>query len=283
MKLVGKIDYENGIKINPLNLNFDKFNSPQCDHCKTNHNRKYTYIVELDNGDLIQVGKSCLDKVLGKDFNYDITTYDSKELLEYLVTGYNPKEHSYNVKELLYVLIQFNKTYGLDNKNFDNYYQDINFVKSISTKDRNYGEVESIIEWYKSVKLYNDFQNNVKNLVLTDYVEARYINYFKYAYKIYLDNINYKSQYNSVLVDYNQTTIESIEIVNTKAYTYGYRSNVETKVYRIVDTNSNVFEYETSSDIILNKGDQIKFKHKDTYNSKKYGIVNKINYVKVIY
>lgn len=282
MKLVGKIDYESGVKINPLGLDFGKFTAPQCDHCKTNHKRKYTYIVELDNGDLIQVGKGCLDKVLGKDFNYDAIAYDSQELLEYLVAGYNPKERAYSVRELLYVLIQFNKTYGLDNKNFNDYYQDINFVKSIDTKDRDYSEVETIIEWYKSVKLYNDFQNNVKNLVLMDYVESRYINYFKYAYKVYLDNISYKAQYNSVLVDYTQTTIKSVEMVNTKAYTYGYRSSVETKVYRIIDTDSNVFEYETSSNIALSVGDKIKFKHKGTYASKKYGVVNKINYVRII-
>lgn len=282
MYLVGKIDYEAEVKINPLNLDFSKFTEPKCEHCHTNHNRKHLYVVQLDDGNLIQVGKGCLDKLFPKDYNYDVTNYNENDLLQYLLAGYNSKQKYYNTRDLLYVLIQFNKMYGLDNKKFNNYYQDKEFIKTISDiKNRDYTETDTVINWYKTAKLYNDFQISVQNLILSKYIETKYINIFKYAYKIYINASNYKPEYNSVAVNYTETIIDKIEIVDVHNYSYGYYNDVNTKVYRIIDDKDNVFQYETSSSKEFKISDKISYKIKGTYKSKKYGIVNKITYIKI--
>lgn len=278
MELVGKIDYESGIKINPLNLDFSKFTEPKCDHCGTNHNRKYTYIVQLDNGNLIQVGKGCLDKLFPKDYNYDVTNYNENDLLQYLLAGYNRRQRYYETRNLLYILIAYNRIYGLDNKNFNYFSNDKAFISSISDiKNRDYTETDAVINWYKTAKLYNDFQNNVQSLVLNNTLDVKYINIFKYAYKIYINAINYKPEYNSVAVNYTETIIDKIELVDS----YSYWNN-DIKVYRIIDNKNNVFQYETSRDINLKSGDKISYKIKGTYKSKKYCVVNKITYVKEV-
>lgn len=282
MELVGKIDYDNNIKINPFNLDFNKFTAPECECCKTNHNRIYTYIIEKDNGELIQVGKGCLDKLLGSDFNYEIINYNNKDLFENLLFGFDRKNNCYNTRLLLFVLIQFNKIYGLvDSKKFNDYYNNKDFVSSLgNSKNWNFDEVDNIIEWYKNFKGINDFQINIKNLVLNKYLNLKYINYFKYVYKIYIDSKNYKPVKNSQVIDYTKTTIKEIEMVKSKIYSYGYRNQVETKIYRIIDINDNVLQYETSSEKNFKNGDTISYKIKGNYESKKYGIVNKISHVK---
>src|SRR5699024_9005038 len=41
-----------------------------CDHCKHNRKRKHTYILQDDNGDYIQVGRTCLKEFLEADMSY---------------------------------------------------------------------------------------------------------------------------------------------------------------------------------------------------------------------
>jgi hypothetical protein len=46
-----------------------------CDHCKTNRMRKYTVLLKnIDNGDYVQVGKSCVADYLGRDMS-DYASY----------------------------------------------------------------------------------------------------------------------------------------------------------------------------------------------------------------
>ena len=93
MEIVGKIDYLNNIKINPLELNFSQFTEPRCDECGTKHNRLYTYVVQLDNGDLIQVGRGCINKLFPKTYNYEVLDYNEVDLLKYLFAGFSKKKN----------------------------------------------------------------------------------------------------------------------------------------------------------------------------------------------
>ena len=298
MEIVGKIDYLNNIKINPLELNFSQFTEPRCDECGTNHNRLYTYVVQLDNGNLIQVGRGCINKLFPKTYNYEVLDYNEVDLLKYLFTGFSKKRMDYETRELLYMLIQYNRKYGFDNKNFNLVFNDKQFLRELGDPDLwDYSLVDAIIEWYENNNVYGDFQENVKSLVLNEYMPIRYINIFKYAYKIYNDAVNYVPQQRSKVTTYTETTIREVELSNSHNYRY-YGNDVSTNVYRIIDVKGNVFEYETSREIDFQPGDKIRFKYKENkylkqnnplnqstninYVSKKYGVVNKIKNVKVI-
>jgi len=49
--------------------------SHQCDHCRTKRNRKHTFLVEHDSGDLKQVGRTCIKDFLGHAAPEQIANY----------------------------------------------------------------------------------------------------------------------------------------------------------------------------------------------------------------
>jgi hypothetical protein len=70
-------------------LDLTKFrkDKPTCDHCNTNRQRKDTYLVLHETGEIRRVGKSCIQAFLGKDalssLTYEIQLDDLDELEEF--------------------------------------------------------------------------------------------------------------------------------------------------------------------------------------------------------
>ena len=61
-----------------------------CEHCETNRERKNTYIVRHEDGDLVQVGSTCIKDFLGHDVNLSVLgMLSAADDLEEEFDGYN--------------------------------------------------------------------------------------------------------------------------------------------------------------------------------------------------
>ena len=193
-------------------------------------------------------------------------------------------KHYMNTKNFLYCLIQFSNKIGVyDYKSFnlDAFYE--NYDKYIGNKNQlewDYTEVNKVLEFYENTDFINDFLDSIKNILKREEFNARHFNIVKYAYRNYLKIVNYKSDYHSVKADYTNTTIKEITLLDNTGFQYGCNSYKESYKYRIIDSKDNVFDFYTAKQDIVKKGDKIRYKIKDTRESKKYGIINLNRYVR---
>lgn len=84
--------------------------SPSCDHCKTNRNRKDTYLVVNDEGEWKQVGRSCLQDFVGGKDPADVVAMTSNLLRMIALVasesegGVGGRAYGYELSQFLYMV-----------------------------------------------------------------------------------------------------------------------------------------------------------------------------------
>ena len=287
-EVVAKIEHGNkGNIVTPFNdykVPEAWFNcSAKCDHCNTNHQRKYTYMVKHESGVIKQVGKSCLHDYTGINpylaakwaevtdiFPKTLDCCENDVNFGYLESMYLVTDiiaHAYeSIKKNGYVKSTCpNSTKRDITKRFNNH----SAISEESAKTAN-----DICNW-----LLNDCENSMNDLIrnCNIIVKSKYakINHFgllaymPIAYKDYLerkakeeekkqDALSCPSEYIGNIGNRLSFVINKAELITTWANMYG-----TTYLYKFVDVCGNILVWYASKCIDLSEHMEIKATIKD--------------------
>lgn len=257
-KLVAKIEHlTNGNIITSFEdeSTFSEFNTleSKCEVCGTKRFRNLTYIVRNENGKLIQVGSSCIDKLIPTIKNPKSLSREEQFILK---GGIN---NLLVVRNVIYNIIKFN----LQPNEIEYTYE----FKDLIRNNERVEEIEKIIEFYKNLETSNDFEFKVRTLVLEEIVERKHINLLKWAYKIYQ---NHQIKVSSNGLNSDTFIVKKIEVAKKYCDTRYSYYGVDKIVYRIIDENDNIIEYDTARELKTDEllDQKVSCKIKKSYDSR---------------
>lgn len=140
---------------------------PKCEHCHTKRDRSVTYIVEDENGNRKQVGKSCLmlytnglSAEMACSVVSAIDTCRSYEQDD----SFLRETSAYSIEDFVKVALDIVRTYGYDRDSFINR---VNEAKHTATEE----QANEFIAWASAYEPKNDFERNAINVFKLGYVE----------------------------------------------------------------------------------------------------------------
>jgi hypothetical protein len=169
-----------------------------CDHCGTNRRRKETVLLQDSEGNIVQVGKTCLHDYLGFNINDKLKYMDMLQVFEETDFFFVGGDDSYkfakyiSVKDLLNIANLLVKKYGYVKTQSEKmstkekalmiYYRDrILFwdeyekevLETVTQKDYVDKEVLEALEWIKTQDSSSDYISNLKILSQNEYINIR--------------------------------------------------------------------------------------------------------------
>lgn len=175
-----------------------------CEHCNSNRRRKTTVLLQDEQGNLVQVGKSCLKDFVGRDFNSTIAFYSAIECLQdfedMLPTECEVHVHKYlDVKKVLQMGIAVMEKEGYVNKQTSlelgesqtgqkawTFCEDVFTGRKIVSKHAQHylevyrqdvpEEVEQIIDWVNTSNNDSEYMTNVKTIINAGVVKGAHSN-----------------------------------------------------------------------------------------------------------
>jgi hypothetical protein len=157
-----------------------------CDHCRTNRDRKHTYIVRHQDGGFRQIGKSCLQDFVGSNsannlaskFEFLNTLYRTLEAYPETERGYGVRggDVSYELVTVVAAAVRYMRDFAWIGKNraeengvessskfirdrVTGVAKDKDFMDSIDDEDR--AEAEVVIEHFRANAGDDDFSRNL--------------------------------------------------------------------------------------------------------------------------
>ena len=266
---------------------FERYNqiTSKCEHCNTIRRRNVSFIIENQNTkELIQVGSSCVQyykKEEEMSFEEKAIFSSKEEMKSIFDLGWFPTSNGnyFSSEKVVLVMIHSkrnpkDKSYEIDEL-WQLYKDEIN--------DDDYKMLEKVKAYFENYKATNVFINNIKVLLNEHYVSKSEINIVKWAFQVYKNNVLYNEINNTNGLTNESFTIKNIWLereYNDRRYSY---YGTYKYVWRIIDENENLIEYETTSDKDFKEllGFVVKCKIKGQYNSKN-GKVTKITNLKKI-
>lgn len=257
--------------------NFAKYKTyeSKCDVCGTIRHRTETYIVRSEDGKEIQVGTSCLDKVIdtGKLSQQETNVLSANKLddLFFIKKG---NSRYFDTRALIAFLLDYKGS--LDILTYTDFAK---ASKEYYKEEKEYSDsVNKIIKYFETFKTTNNFRDMVCTLTKEEYVDIKHFNIVKYAVKIYHDYIHFVdvNKINSGLENEN-FIIKKIwlerEYVDRRFSYYG----IKTRIFKILDNDNNIIELETSSkkDFVSYIDKEVKCKIKGQYKSR-LGMVTRV-------
>ncbi len=171
----------------------------KCDHCKSNRSRKYTFLIEDENGERMLVGKSCAKEFFGIDSTNILKSYqDVNEVFALLtdissVRGSRPDRRYYYTVDFLARSIKSIKDNGYiktseNNSTVTQVVKNQNDSEEINSEDRVLAE--EIMTFFRGIEteemhqIYRPvFYMDIQTALSKDYTTANGI--VSYAYVIY--------------------------------------------------------------------------------------------------
>lgn len=290
MKIIACIEHLSKER-NLINTYTDKYDFKQfltyeskCDICGTIRYRRYTYVIENDNGELVQVGTSCIDKLL----DIKNISFVERALLgggDFFENGLSFNgERYFSLKQLIKYLIIFPQNNLKEFKNINVLYNaDTNTL--IEKNDIN-SQVNDILNFLDNLTCSNEFTYNIFNCFQQAknnnyYVSEKQFNLMKYVYKMYADFQLRQVASNEQGLTANVFTIKSIQKAGTAHYySFGYHNGCDILEYNCIDTNNNIIKIKsTKSDLEKLIGKTVSCTIKGQYASK-YGKVTVVSRIK---
>lgn len=261
--------------------------APYCEHCNTNHYRKNTFIVRnTKTNEFKQVGRSCLcDFTFGMDANFAAsvvsmrTIFEEYEEKDYSSTSFGFSEKYYDVREILCYASETIRCFGYVKSNepgstketMTNFFNMINGDTSLMSKElyrritkeieiHNFNpnseqaktESENALKWLNDQKEINDYIHNLKVAVALENVTYKQFGLLVSLIPAYNKDVEKQikvEQENEKVSDYVgtvgqrvQVSVNSVKCVTSWDNEYG-----TTYIWKIVDTNGNVFTWKTSN------------------------------------
>lgn len=233
---------------------------PYCEHCKTNHARKNTFIVKNES-ELKQIGSACLKDYCGIDvqsilYRNEIIAFCEEE--EKAISTYGINNPVYSVSEIVARAIEEIKKNGYRKSDSENstkteVYKAIRKESEISEEAK--AKAEKYIDYIlKNENNINDsFMLNCLSIIKQKYIKASYIGYLCYfpvsvskmiekeTAKAEERNEKSASEY---IGNVNEKITFSVKSACLKTSFTGYYGT--TFVYEITDKSGNVFVWYTS-------------------------------------
>lgn len=257
---------------------------PICEHCNSKRSRKDTYIVQnTETGEFKQVGKSCL-----KDFTcgmsaegiaYYISLFDELIKGEYIEKGFHPTRYIKTVDAMHYIAetikhFGYVKSDGVrpTKQRAREYYEvEHGMICGIFTKElkeemssvlfdanSNYSKklVNNILTWIDKQIEDNNYFHNLKTVCSLEYITFDNFGLLASVFPVYDRNLekekqrlkeqekDKKSKYMGNVGDRITVQIADFKIITAWETEYGL-----TKIFKIVDTDGNVYIWKTSGGI----------------------------------
>lgn len=243
---------------------------PNCEHCHTNRDRRYTCIVKnTETGELKQVGKSCLHDYTGMDMNLaaEMALFLNNTVREY--TDFTGIPTALGPYTFLYKALPYVKEHGYIKDHTA--YQIIDEIDTLPSATKE--EVEALEEWLQG-KLHgyqNEYYLNAYGVLQLPAINSRHYNILaSLVFSYYRDlerqrkereNAEKKAQekqseYQGQVGEKVSFTVSSSRVLYSKNYHYTRWSSTTTDVLRIVDTNNNIYIWSTSNGYVV-EGDQV--------------------------
>jgi len=162
-----------------------------CDHCKTNRKRNLTYLVKNSEGDLRQVGKTCLKEYMGIDAAKALLAIDSTRLENMGWDGEAKIPSRYPIHLTIALAKEEIETSGYHKTSEKNSTKDAVIETFMMLESRNEKVLQSAkgyiakaldkhgqyakeaVIWMKSETFDNDYLNNLKAICLTSSVSTK--------------------------------------------------------------------------------------------------------------
>jgi len=263
---------------------YRKTSSYVCEHCKTKHDRKYTYLIRKEGLDEVkQVGSTCIKAFLGFDITGALKYRDLFESLERdvwdndLYTGMIREVHTVPVENFLPYVLGESELHGyvsakiayetgqlatgkaawdlmIDMRPSEAQARDL---RAIHTKIDEYkAYTEKILSYVKSLSPKNEFEANLVTLVTRGYVTFKTANIAAAAvimYKKHMDSLKEKAKPS----DWIGNPGEKIEVrltVKSVNYIENRYSRGSIQICNMRDENGNIFSWFNSGRTSLVEG-----------------------------
>lgn len=242
----------------------------KCDHCNTNHKRKYTYIIS-DGTEYKQVGKSCLYDYTG--IRIDLLTsfaivsdYVIKDIMnESSFDSLLPSSNRlYTVRNIIALAVDEINTNGYIKEGITTDKIRHSVCGGKLASDEAFNVVDNIInmvlempdeirgyEWFTA-----DYCRNAKPIIREEYCKTKHIGRLAYLPVIYKKELEKKAKIeeNSKNTSHvgsigDKITIDIKDTRCLTSYSNGFGYDSMTYVNKIVDTNNNIYIWITSKSI----------------------------------
>lgn len=251
-----------------------------CEHCNSNRMRNKTVLLQDAQGNIKQVGTTCIKEYTGIDGNDIIEAY--KDIQNIIINNnylYVDNEQLYkypkyaNTIDYLSNCIELIKTKGY-NKNDTKIDAWNNIViDQYVTKNEEYKELaKQIIEYFMAHNFENDFMHNIKIYLSNDYTKQS--GFVAYAYIAYEKEIEYQNRQKkeNAISEYvggigqkiqTELTLKNIHFYET-SYN-GYDTTIQ-NIFIFEDKDGNIYKWNTSNGLndkkgnSINKGDKLTLK-----------------------
>lgn len=274
-----------------------------CDHCKSNRQRKYLFILkENDSENIIQVGRACLKDYIGHVSPEAIANWF--ETFDHIEEEYTKSIENFSYSNDVYLNV-------MDVIAFSSYFTDKRgYVKTSfhtednpSTKeitDRNirseeeitkdelielgyYEKAENVIDWIRSLDSKNDYSINLKVLISEEMVSIKKTGFLASAYNSYnSDNSRskYKNEFKVNLQDSEYVGVvkerKDFELTLNNTFTFSTIYGIM-HIYQFLNESNDVIIWKTSNDLLIDgeevsKGDKVTIKGTIKEHSKFRGI-----------
>lgn len=241
---------------------------PKCEHCKSNRNRKVTFIVEdYVTGEQKQIGKTCLKDYSGIDPEFAVAMRQLEDT--FAEEDFSKEDYPYFSKVEQYVEVETALAYALE------VYKKQGYVRTSDTNSNKVNidrliciseekpkkefvskakEIISEIKGFDSVTAYNNGFDNIWSIVQNEFVKLSmtgYISYIPVSYERYINRKNKKqkqiesesnSEYIGVIGKRQLFNIKETKILTSWRTEFG-----TTYLYKMKDENSNTIIVKTSS------------------------------------
>lgn len=259
-----------------------------CQHCQSNKQRKYVFVLQDEEGNYIQVGKACLKDFTDSNYSAEsIAKYFADLDVLYELTHVNvdegfftsyKEEIQYSVREVIGFSIYLTDIdgYVTSTEMWKGTNTKLETFKLLRTEDSNeakykeaFDKVDEVIEHYQNAQANNDYISNLKVLLSEDYIIGKHIGYVVSAYNSMLnakrreaerkqkeaERLKAEGRAESEYVgEVGQRQEFKLEYSRSLAFDGFYGT---TYMHFFFDENDNVFVWSTSKWIDLEQGEQV--------------------------
>lgn len=243
-----------------------------CDHCKSNRRRNFVMVLVNEDGEYMQVGRSCLEDFTGHMKPEEVANYYME--FEDLLGGLKESDSSWGeigdsykrvaVTKLLAMSMDFIEEYGYEPASFEGFSTKERVLKELNMKKRRIDyesydrEVGEVFEWMLSKgDSENEYLMNLFVLAKERYVKLKYAGYVVSA-------VSSKRKEESKKKDREERNVSMYvgELGDRKEYEliyereYGFETGYGVMfIHEMTDDEGNVFIWKTSKYLGLENGE----------------------------
>lgn len=247
-----------------------------CEHCNKKRSRKMAFVLRNEQGDMIQVGSSCMEDFTGHRSALKLALLYTS--VQNLVDEANQEEgwggfggfgsNDHGTETVLKIAYSIIKEYGWvstssasrngNTSTASRVYSYTGSSKTLDLSEKDYENIGKAVAWAKGLDSEESYLNNLKVLVSTDMVTNRQIPTLISLFAAYKRAMGISETYEAKKVSEwvgtlgkRQNFTVTLEGMHAFEGYYGW-----TYIYRFKDEDGNVLVWKSSSDKFWNEVDE---------------------------